>query len=1002
MKFFLNNKKGQSLIEVIIAMAIFALIAGATMSLTLGSLGGLIQGGDETEAQGLAEEGVEAVRSVREGAWNNLVYSPAQIQISSSTWSLLNSVSELIDNKYTRIITLSDVCRDGSDNITNCPGTYIDPHIKLASTTVSWSPRYNATNTVEQFSFITNWESRDWVQTNWIGSSTQAIWSDITKYFSDNGGIDNRIAGELTLAPAADGAWVLSGGSELTDTTDSNFNAGTYSNTVATSTGVSASVVLDQTVSWALFQDTGTQIWNGIACASSTNCWAVGNTGAVASYNGTTWTTITPISTLAVNDLAIVAPNDIWAVGSSGNIWRYNGTTWSLFVDTGTQVWKDVVCTSASNCWAVGGASALARYNGTSWTVSAISPAGAINTAFALSASNIYAAGSSGKIWNYNGTSWSQVVDTGIETWNDITCTSASNCWAVGGAGALVYYNGTTWTESTIPSSAAIYTIYALSSSNIWAAGASGSIWNYNGSVWSLYTDTGTNTWQAMYFLTTDLGWVVDNVGQFYKYSNVYFPSGTFNSRIFDSGSPTTVWSYVYWTETLPIGGDITVSVRTGNTATPDGTWSTWSAELTNNLGSAISGTARYLQYRLTFTRPTNPVTTVELANITVTYNSPTTAHLNAVDMLNASFGFAVGAGGTILQYNGVAWGPVSSPVSSSLNDLDIVSANDAWAVGDAGIILHYDGASWSLHTDTGANFWNAISCLSTGYCWLAGNGGDLLFWNGSTWAIVASPVASNLNDVYISSSTSAWIGTSNASGEIIYYNGASWSIHTNLSGNEAVQSIFITSPTSGWAAGDSGQIMKWNGVSWTDFQDTGTNAWMECACVSIYDCWLIGGGGQIARYDGGLTWNASILSPTTRQLNDISLISSSDGWAVGNSGTLIHFTRGAVFLTSGSLISSAYNMGSPSAVQIIEWDEVKPANTDIKFQVRTAPDAGGTPGIWTDWFGFGGSGTYFTNNFGSIISALLNGNQWVQYQVELTSDGDDTPVLQEVRVNYK
>jgi len=726
-----HKQKGQSLVEIIIAMAIFAMITGSIMSVTLGGLNGLTQGGDETEAQGLAEEAMEAVRSVRDGAWNELVFSPTQVSINSNTWTLSSGLSDLIDNKYTRSITLSDVCRDGSNNIVNCPGTYTDPHIKFASTTVSWSPRYNATNTIEQYGFITNWESQDWVQTNWAGSSGQSIWSDITKYFSDDGGVDNTTDGQITLGPAAGGAWVLSGGSDMTDTTDSNFNIGTYLNTAVTGTGVSASVVLAQTVSWSLFQDTGTQIWNGISCASSTDCWAVGNTGAVARYNGTTWATITAISTLAVNDLAIVSPNDIWAVGTSGNIWHYNGTTWSLFVDTGTQSWNDVVCTSASSCRAVGGAGALGYYNGVSWTVSTISPSSNINTVFALSASNIYAAGASGKIWRYNGTAWAQVIDTGNEGWNDITCTSASSCWTVGDAGALAYYNGTTWVESVIPSSASIYTVYALSGSNIWAAGASGRIWNYNGTAWSFYTSTGTNTWRAMYFVSTDLGWLVDNGGQFYKYGGSYYPSGTFTSRIFDSGVPTTVWSYVNWTETIPTGGNITVSVRTGNTAIPDGTWSTWSAELTDNLGSAISGTAQYFQYRLTFTRPANPVTTVELADITVSYNSPTTAHLNAVDMYNTNFGFAVGAGGTILKYDGVAWLAVSSPVSSGLNDIEIISATDAWAVGDAGIILYYNGTSWSLHTDTGANFWNAISCLTTNYCWIAGNGGDLRFWNG-------------------------------------------------------------------------------------------------------------------------------------------------------------------------------------------------------------------------------------------------------------------------------
>lgn len=123
-----------------------------------------------------------------------------------------------------------------------------------------------------------------------------------------------------------------------------------------------------------------------------------------------------------------------------------------------------------------------------------------------------------------------------------------------------------------------------------------------------------------------------------------------------------------------------------------------------------------------------------------------------------------------------------------------------------------------------------------------------------------------------------------------------------------------------------------------------------------------------------------------------------------------VNYSRGSGggssgYALSGSLVSSAFDMGNSSPVQIIEWDESIPSCSPVcslRFQVRTAPDSSGSPGTWTDWYGSTGSGTYFTSAGGTTISVDLNDNQWVQYRVELAGDGVDTPILEEVRTYYR
>jgi hypothetical protein len=75
-----------------------------------------------------------------------------------------------------------------------------------------------------------------------------------------------------------------------------------------------------------------------------------------------------------------------------------------------------------------------------------------------------------------------------------------------------------------------------------------------------------------------------------------YAGAGTFASRVFDAGAPGADWLTVTRTASAPGPSTLTLATRSGNTATPDGSWSGWQ---TVGPGDAIaSPNARYLQYR--------------------------------------------------------------------------------------------------------------------------------------------------------------------------------------------------------------------------------------------------------------------------------------------------------------------------------------------------------------------------------------------------------------------
>jgi hypothetical protein len=81
-----------------------------------------------------------------------------------------------------------------------------------------------------------------------------------------------------------------------------------------------------------------------------------------------------------------------------------------------------------------------------------------------------------------------------------------------------------------------------------------------------------------------------------YVHLTDYAPSGTFVSQVFDAGSNAT-WGAVNWSANVPSGASLLVEISVGNSATPDGTWSAFTAVAN---GGSVNLSGRYVRYRIT------------------------------------------------------------------------------------------------------------------------------------------------------------------------------------------------------------------------------------------------------------------------------------------------------------------------------------------------------------------------------------------------------------------
>jgi hypothetical protein len=99
------------------------------------------------------------------------------------------------------------------------------------------------------------------------------------------------------------------------------------------------------------------------------------------------------------------------------------------------------------------------------------------------------------------------------------------------------------------------------------------------------------------------------NPGKVFRLSSERAPRGTYESETHDAEMVAT-WGTISWHGTAATGSNaaresnrIELFTRSGNTETPDDTWSTWSAGYSNPDGSAItSPKARFLQWRAVLT----------------------------------------------------------------------------------------------------------------------------------------------------------------------------------------------------------------------------------------------------------------------------------------------------------------------------------------------------------------------------------------------------------------
>ncbi len=136
----ITKKNGFSLVEVILSSAVFVLLVTALVGAYLYGQEATALAGNRARANMLAEEGLEAVRNIRDENFSNLIDGTYGLSTSGNQWNLsgLQDTSDI----FTRSVSISSA----------------DANRKNIVSTVTWQQNPQRTGTVSLASHLTFWQ----------------------------------------------------------------------------------------------------------------------------------------------------------------------------------------------------------------------------------------------------------------------------------------------------------------------------------------------------------------------------------------------------------------------------------------------------------------------------------------------------------------------------------------------------------------------------------------------------------------------------------------------------------------------------------------------------------------------------------------------------------------------------------------------------------------------------------------------------------------------------
>lgn len=200
-----NSTKGAAIVEIIVAIGIFTIVAGNIVVLALGSYSSSLRSEERMTAQMLLQEGLTATHSIANYSYANLTNGTHGITDTNGYWEFSGG-NNVID-QYTRTIQITDTARAGGSLINNSDcsiigsGGQVDSNTKLVSVTVSWDLEDGNTTSLQGTEYIPDWRNREGCgESSWLSLDASAAYISADNLTFGAIDFDNSSSGTITIS----------------------------------------------------------------------------------------------------------------------------------------------------------------------------------------------------------------------------------------------------------------------------------------------------------------------------------------------------------------------------------------------------------------------------------------------------------------------------------------------------------------------------------------------------------------------------------------------------------------------------------------------------------------------------------------------------------------------------------------------------------------------------------------------------------------------------------
>lgn len=146
--------KGSSIIEIIVAIGIFALVFPTLSILVIGSFSSTLRDSERFQADMYLQQGFEALRSIRDYSYANITVGTHGLTKENGYWELSGNFDT--NGQFTREILVEEVERDSDCAIVDSGGI-IDNNSKKITATITWDLEKGNTTSISTSQYLHNW-----------------------------------------------------------------------------------------------------------------------------------------------------------------------------------------------------------------------------------------------------------------------------------------------------------------------------------------------------------------------------------------------------------------------------------------------------------------------------------------------------------------------------------------------------------------------------------------------------------------------------------------------------------------------------------------------------------------------------------------------------------------------------------------------------------------------------------------------------------------------------